>query len=120
MENEFTKIWEGKKKAFLVCDRSLEDVNAPLFEFLRKEGFSTHTWSYGCHWAHVDITTKQYAYGKLGVCLVGPIGDHAITIREFITIYNIYKKYENKDLFVFHEKRFDYDPGESDFSDLLT
>jgi hypothetical protein len=44
-----------------------------------------------------------------GVELVGAIGSHAINIDEFMTIYNIYKKYENKELFVFHEERFDYD-----------
>lgn len=105
------KIWEGKKKAFLVCDKSLKDINAPFYDFLRNEGYTygTHKGSFGCPWAHVDITTKQYAYGMPGVSFVGEIGNHAITIGEFMTIYNIYKKYENKELFVFHEERFDYD-----------
>ena len=105
------KIWEGKKKAFLVCDESLKDSHAPLFDFLRSEGYSlgSHKGCYGCLWAHIDITTKQYAYGAPGIEFVGAIGDHAITIDEFMTIYNIYKKYEDKSLFVFHEKRFDYD-----------
>lgn len=44
-----------------------------------------------------------------GVCLAQPIGNHAITLEEFITIYDIYKKYEGKDVFVFHSERFDYD-----------
>jgi hypothetical protein len=44
-----------------------------------------------------------------GVCLAQPIGNHAITIDEFQTIYAIYKKYDGKDLFVFNDERFDYD-----------
>ena len=105
------KIWEGKKKAFLICDESLKDSKAPFYEFLRNEGYTygTNKGSYGCPWAHVDINTKQYAYGMPGVSIVGEIGNHAITIGEFMIIYNIFKKYEGKSLFVFHEKRFDYD-----------
>ena len=45
----------------------------------------------------------------LGVNIVNPIGNHAITIKEFKIIYYIYKKYNNKDLFVFNKERFDYD-----------
>ena len=44
-----------------------------------------------------------------GVAIVGVIGEHAITIDEFMIIFNIFKKYENKELFVFNEERFDYD-----------
>ena len=90
------KIWEGKKKAFLVRDESLKNSDAPLYEFLRSEGYTngSHKGSFGCPWVHVDITTKQYAYGVPGVELVGAIGDHAINIDEFMTIYNTYKKYE--------------------------
>ena len=104
------KIWEGKKKVFLVCDESFKDSNAPFFAFLKEEGFSygSHKVNYGCPWIHVDITTKQYAYGMPGVEPVGTIGDHAITISEFKTIYGIYKKYKDKSLFVFNKKRFDY------------
>ena len=82
------------------------------YSWLRDEGFTFGGYhgNYGCWWAHVNITRKQFAYGMPGVCLALPIGDHAITIEEFKTIYNIYKKYIGKDVFVFHEKRFDYCP----------
>jgi hypothetical protein len=46
-----------------------------------------------------------------GVPLVKEIGNHAITIEEFKSIYAIYKKYEGKESFVFHSERFDYDFG---------
>ena len=105
------KIWEGKKKVFLVCDKSFKDCDAPFLEFLRGEGYTLgfHKGNYGCPWIYADITTKQYAYGMPGVEVVGEIGNHAITINEFMTIYNIYKKYEGKSIFVFHKERFDYD-----------
>ena len=105
------KIWEGKKKAFLVCDHSLRNSSAPFYAFLRKEGFTygSYRGSISCPWAHVDITTKQYACGKIGIEVVGVIGNHAITIDEFMTIYEVFKKYEGKELFVFHKERFDYD-----------
>ena len=111
------KIWEGKKKAFLVCDESLKDSSAPFYEFLRRNGYTygTHKGNYGCPWAHVDITTKQYAYGMPGVSFVGELGNHAITISDFMTIYNIFKKYEGKSLFVFYEKRFDCDKDNTSF-----
>lgn len=44
-----------------------------------------------------------------GVGLAEPLGNHAITIEEFKTIYSIYKKYEGKELFVFSSAKFDYD-----------
>ena len=44
-----------------------------------------------------------------GVEIVGVFGDHAITIDEFMVVFEIYKKYENKGLFVFDKERFDYD-----------
>lgn len=111
MEKQELKIGAGKTEAFLVADKSLESIHAPFFEWLRKEGFTFGGYhgNYGCWWAHINITRKQYAYGMPGVSLAQPIGNHAITIDEFISIYEIYKKYEGKGLFVFHTERFDYD-----------
>ncbi len=105
------KIWEGKKKVFIVCDDSFKNCDSPFVLFLKSEGYTygTHKGNFGCCWLYVDISTKQYAYGMPGVAIVDVIGDHAITIDDFMIIFNIYKKYENKELFVFHENRFDYD-----------
>ena len=44
-----------------------------------------------------------------GVSLALPIGNHAVTIDEFKTIYAIFKRYEGKELFTFSNERFDYD-----------
>ena len=106
-------IGQGKVEVFLVCDKSLGEINAPFLKWLREEGFtfSGYHGNYGCCWAYANITRKEYAYGMPGVSLAKPLGNHAITIDEFKTIYEIYKKYEGKDLFVFHSERFDYDKG---------
>ena len=111
MEEEKKHIYEGKTEAFLVCDKALGNNESPFFKWLREEGFTFggRKGNFGCPWAYVNITRKQYAYGMLGVGLVQPIGDHAITISEFQMIYSIYKKYEGKELFVFNKERFDYD-----------
>ncbi len=103
-------IGQGKVEVFLICDKSLGDCNAPFLAWLREEGFtfSGYHGNYGCCWAYANITRKEYAYGMPGVALAKPLGNHAITIDEFKTIYEIYKKYEGKDLFVFHSERFDY------------
>ena len=111
MEEKKQRICEGKTEAFLICDRSLGKNEAPFYKWLREEGFTHgyHKGNFGCPWAYVNITRKQFAYGMPGVGIVQPIGEHAITIEEFQTIYSIYKKYEGKNLFVFHSERFDYD-----------
>ena len=114
MENtEKEQINQGKKKVFLICDDSFRKSGSPFVRFLASEGYTYghNKGNYGCPWLYVDITTKQFAYGMPGIGIVGVIGDHAITIEEFMVIFNIYKKYENKGLFVFHNERFDYDRG---------
>lgn len=113
MEEKKLHIGQGKVEVFLVCDKSLGENDAPFLDWLHKEGFrfSGYHGNYGCWWVHVNITRKEYAYGMPGVELAKPLGNHAITIEEFYTIYDIYKKYEGKGIFVFHEKPFDYDPN---------
>lgn len=106
------KIGAGEVEVSLVCNESLTTVDAPFFEWLRNEGFKFigYHGNYGiCPWAYVNITRKGYAYAIPGISLAQPIGNHAITIKEFMTIYNIYKKYDGKELFTFHSERFDYD-----------
>lgn len=94
-------------EAFLVRDKSLTDIDAPFYKWLRKKGF-THAWHKGhydnCSWAFVNITHKLFAYGMPGVGIVKPIGNHAITLEEFCRIYEIYEKYEGLDLMCFSKE----------------
>ena len=89
-------------ESFLVCDGTFIDSDAPFFKWLRSERFTLgwHKGNYGaCDWAYINITSKQFAYGMPGVSITTPTGNHAITLDEFMTIYNIYRKYDGKELF---------------------
>lgn len=103
-------INKGHGRAFLVCDKSFLEFDAPFVQWLREEGFKIG-WCKGhysnCPWMYINITRKLYAHGMPGVAIVPSIGEHAITLDEFKTIYAIYKKYEGKEIFTFHKERFD-------------
>lgn len=103
MDKEGLKIYEGKTEAFLVWDKSLGNIKDVFYEWLRDEGFSFagNDGGYGCPWIYINITRKQYAYGKPGIELVRAIGNHALTMDEFKMIYSIYKKYQGKRIFDF-------------------
>ena len=90
--NEKEYIHNVGSEAFLVRDASLKDIDAPFYQWLRKKGFKIgwHKGHYGVDWAFVNITHKLYAYGMPGVCIVKPLGNHAITPDEFYQIYGIY------------------------------
>lgn len=111
MKNQKPLISQLHGEAFLVCDKMLMDHNSAIFEWLRNEGF-TYGWSKGnygvCDWAFINITSKQYACGMPGVQITVPTGNHAITLNEFMTIYNIYKKYESKELFACRDTSEEY------------
>jgi len=88
MEEKKLHIGQGKASAFLICDNSLKTMDPPFIKWLRDEGFTFGGYhgNYGCPWIHVNITRKQYAYGMPGVALAVPLGNHAITMDEFMTI----------------------------------
>lgn len=47
-------------------------------------------------WIYVNIETKTYRYGTIGVAIVGEVvGNHAISVKDFITICDIYNKYQD-------------------------
>ncbi len=110
MEEKNPRISDGTA-AILVCDESLKSNDALFFTWLREEGF--HSWghhgNYGCWWVYVNLESKLFAPGMPGIPITHPIGRHAITISEFYTIYSIFKQYEGKEVFVFHNERFDYE-----------
>ena len=91
------------KVGFLVYDKSLAVHDSDFVKRLKAEGFrdAYYKGCYGCSWVFVSITCKKYAYGMPGIKIVQPVGNHAISIDEFKTIYEIYKKYEGLDPLVF-------------------
>ena len=98
---EKQNINQGHSESFLVCDKSFKNMDDVFFDWLQSEGFK-HAWykgHYGCDWIYINITKRQFAYGMPGIAITTPIGNHAITREEFMTIYNIYKQYEGEELF---------------------
>lgn len=112
MKKKERYIYEGEVEVFLVYDESFQNPASPFVDWLEAEGFSyaaRKRKARRCDWIYVNISRKLYANGIPKIRLVHEIGNHAITIKEFRTIYSIYKKYEGKDVFVFHSEWFDYD-----------
>lgn len=85
---------------FLVKDASFCSENAPFLAWLEMEGFRRAKLSvgsdHGITWFFINLNSKLYCRGKCGVRIAQVVADHAITTDEFITIYQIYKKYEGK------------------------
>ena len=88
----------GGSSCLLVKDQSLLDGwEAPIYKWLKEEGFVT--WGKkgvfsGVDWIYINLETKIFAPGMPGVPLASVFGNHAITLEEFMTMYDIYKKYE--------------------------
>lgn len=82
----------------LVKDKSLLDGwNSPIYKWLKDEGFIS--WGLkgvysGVDWVFINLSSKVFAPGMPGVSVTSVIGNHAITMDEFMTIYHIFKKYE--------------------------
>lgn len=94
---------------FLVHDETIKNLGVEkacdFYNWLKNEGFtrsdkSNGFWT-GVGWLYLNINSKQYVAGMPGVKRFDPIGNHAITIDEFKTIYKIYRKYEGKPLLEF-------------------
>ena len=84
---------------FLVRDKRFKDINDPFFKWLKLEGFNDwgqhgHYGDKGVDWIYINILTKVYACGMPGIPITQVVGDHAITMEEFFTIYNIFSNYK--------------------------
>ena len=90
---------------FLVYDENFHKCalhENTFIEWLESEGFKWHNVYHSSGtgiW--LNINNKIIACGKPGIRCFVEIGHHAITIDEFKTIYEIYKKYKGKAPFVF-------------------
>ncbi|MBQ1217901.1 MAG: hypothetical protein IIX85_08075 [Clostridia bacterium] len=82
---------------FLIKDDGLKEVSHSYIAcWLRKNGFTCEkgVMARGVPWVYINIYSKVYAPGRAGIEYTKVVGDHAITFPEFLTIYNIFKKYE--------------------------
>ncbi len=108
------KVHSGS--TFLVCNYTVQYKFSEFYEWLNKEGFKAkHVTTLGSlsgrndwsiYWLYIDTVSKYYSLGLPGIKLCKVVGDHAITVEEFKQIYNIYKKYDGKEVFVFNSERF--------------
>lgn len=116
MAKEKQHITQGGVEVFLIYDESFKRRNPPFMEWLKSEGFAyagRRGEDGGCNWIYVNISRKLYAWGMPYFRFVNEIGNHAITMEEFHTIYSIYKKYEGKDTFVFSSNSLRYRMGQN-------
>lgn len=83
--------------AFLVYDKDIQH-NDNFFKRLEREGFhfwnASKGWYSSVCWVYININSKLIARGMPGIRVTSEIGNHAITISEFDSIYAIYKKYK--------------------------
>lgn len=83
--------------SFLIKDEELKKGYDSIFvKLLRSYGFKgwgRKGYFDGIDWIYVNLNTKKYAFGIPGVAITEPVGKHAITIEEFLTIFDIYIKY---------------------------
>ncbi len=127
-KNTFDKIWsDGYKKGhydgsqwadrirnedisagtacFLVRDKRLADSQNYFYTWLKNNGFKKwskgHGWYDKVDWVYINLNSKIYNPGMPGIGITSIICNHAITLKEFIQIFFIYKKYEGKKYWIF-------------------
>ena len=87
---------------FLIKDERIKGSwrTTTIHKFLEDEGFIC--WGKAksheeIDWLYINIYSKVYSKGMYGVGLTKVVGNHAVTFDEFLSIYNIYKKYDGLD-----------------------
>lgn len=99
MSNNIDSISFGSA-AVLVYDKSLlEGYDSEFYKWLHENGFKSwgrHGFFSSCPWIYVNLNNRIYAFGMPGIPITQEFGDHAVTIEEFMSIYNIFEKYKGK------------------------
>ena len=127
MENE--KICDTEKKDILIFDWRIDRV----LEFLEDNGIAHKphkAYKYGVtNWVFVNLANMTYTRGVGGIQTGMPLKNHAIRFEEFqyiLDVYNeygegeildkivedVYKKYEDKEIFTFYSESFDLEKEE--------
>lgn len=78
---------------YLFCLVYIKGCESEFWKYMSQEKFKFE-FGGGCPWVFVNINKKTYKKGKAGICFGPVFGDHAVTVEEFKTIWEIYKKYE--------------------------
>ena len=100
LNDQFFLVYCETKEKMYGFERTLKERYG--FEFIRaySGGLLVGPWMY------VNLNTGFMFYGNVGADIIsGPvIGDHALTMEEFILIADIYQKYRGFSLLVFSEE----------------
>ena len=85
---------------FLVRDKRLGNSQHYFFKWLKENGFKKwpqgHGWYNSVDWVYINLNSKIYNPGMSGIPITSTVCNHVITLKEFLQIYFIYKKYEGK------------------------
>lgn len=96
------KISQGTA-AFLVASEK-QDIES-FADYLLSMGYKYATFpkgkSQGVNWIYINMNSKLIHWGLAGFPVTEAVGDHAITIEEFLTIHRIYQKYTDLPPLVF-------------------
>lgn len=99
MDNDANSISFGSA-AVLVFDKSLKaGYESDFYKWLSANGFKSwgrHGFFSSCPWILVNLNNKLYAFGMPGIKITQEFGNHAVTIEEFMEIYQIFVKYNGK------------------------
>ena len=94
------------KAVILVCEKGIGDSRHPFWAWLLEEGF--HLWlnhpNYGMDWVFINLNSMVCAPGMPGIKVVSAVREHAVTVDEFMTIWQIFMKYEGLNPLVMPEK----------------
>lgn len=91
----------AKNGCFLIKDKSiLQGWDSPVYHYLWSKGFVR--WQKkgifrGVDWVYANICDKIFAPGIPGYPVTAVACDHAVTLEEFKTIYEIFNKYVGLD-----------------------
>lgn len=83
-----------------------DDYKNDILTFFNLNKYSCQAGFWGCPWYFVDIENNKYKPGSPGKSYGRVIGNHAITLNEFLLINEIFNNHENELVF---EKEYYFD-----------
>lgn len=113
------KIMSDKKvlvNTILVKDNSVDSImDSEVYVFLKEHGFTRADGFHPlgveqfppCNWIYVSLSEKLYVQGLPGIAVTSVLGNHAITVDEFLSIYNLFEKYKGLSILDMSKAEFD-------------
>lgn len=99
MSDDMNRISFGSAAVLVYDERLKAGYESDFYKWLTGNGFKSwgkHGFFGSCPWIYVNLNNKVYAFGMPGIKITQEFGNHAVTIEEFVEIYNIFEKYQGK------------------------